>query len=214
METELVRIFDENERPIGVKTRAEVHEKGYWHEAFHCWFVETINEQAYIHFQLRSEQKKDYPSLFDITAAGHLLADETVVDGVREVKEEIGIEVTLEELISLGTLKYCVTRGALIDRELAHTFLGVNKSTMNQYVLQREEVAGMGRVRLEDAEGLWDGTQDSIHIEGYIEDISGFRCSFSKQVGTEAFVPHDATFYQEIFMKIKKQLHAFISQKL
>ncbi|WP_315906356.1 NUDIX domain-containing protein [Priestia koreensis] len=214
MKTEFVRIFDENERPIGVKTRAEVHEKGYWHEAFHCWFVEIMNEQIYIHFQLRSAQKKDYPNLFDITAAGHLLADETVADGVREVKEEIGIEVTLEELISLGTLKYCVTRGALIDKELAHTFLGVNKCSIDQYVLQREEVAGMARVRLEDAEGLWSGTYTSIHIAGYVEDSSGFRRSLAKQVGTEAFVPHDSAFYQEIFIKIRKHLHRFIGQKL
>jgi hypothetical protein len=62
METEQLKIFDENRNPIGVASREDVHRLGYWHETFHCWFV-------------------------DITAAGHLMADESVEDGVREIKE-------------------------------------------------------------------------------------------------------------------------------
>lgn len=102
METELIKIFDDDGTSIGVATREEVHKKGYWHETFHCWFISREKGVDYLFFQLRSKEKKDYPNLLDIAAAGHILAHETVKDGIKEVNEEIGIDVTWDELISLG----------------------------------------------------------------------------------------------------------------
>jgi isopentenyldiphosphate isomerase len=92
-EREKIKIFDDNKNLIGEASRSDVHRIGYWHEAFHCWFISNEKGNDYIYLQLSSKNKKDYPNLFDITAAGHLLADETVEDGVRESKEEIGIDV-------------------------------------------------------------------------------------------------------------------------
>ncbi|WP_310793579.1 NUDIX hydrolase [Salipaludibacillus neizhouensis] len=105
-EQEKLKIFDDNRNQIGIASRSDVHRVGYWHEVFHCWFVCNIQGTDYIYLQLRSNKKKDYPNLLDITAAGHLLADETVKDGVREIKEEIGIDVAFEELKQLGVIDY------------------------------------------------------------------------------------------------------------
>ncbi|WP_233522994.1 NUDIX domain-containing protein [Peribacillus saganii] len=58
-----------------------------------------------MYFQLRSEEKKDFPSLFDISAAGHILANETVEDGIREVKEELGIDISMNDLEYVGVIK-------------------------------------------------------------------------------------------------------------
>ncbi|MNJ40028.1 isopentenyl-diphosphate delta-isomerase [compost metagenome] len=104
MQTEMLNIYDENRVHIGVATRADVHQFGYWYESIHCWFVSHDENEDYIYFQLRSEHKRDYPNLLDITAAGHLLSHETVEDGVREIKEETGIEVSMSELTSLGVM--------------------------------------------------------------------------------------------------------------
>ncbi|MFE4712635.1 NUDIX domain-containing protein [Paenibacillus sp. NPDC056722] len=110
MNSEILKIFDDNRNTIGVSTREEVHRLGLWHETFHCWFISREGNKDYIYLQLRSDQKKDYPNLLDITAAGHLLAHETVLDGIREVHEEIGIEVTIDELESLGVRFYTTRR--------------------------------------------------------------------------------------------------------
>ncbi|WP_347561789.1 NUDIX hydrolase [Bacillus timonensis] len=109
-EQERIKIFDDHKNPIGVASRSDVHRIGYWHEVFHCWFIDNEEGIDYIYLQLRSKNKKDYPNLFDVTAAGHLLADETVEDGVREIKEELGIDVAFEELIKLGVLDYSVVQ--------------------------------------------------------------------------------------------------------
>ncbi|MFE4810094.1 hypothetical protein ACFQ9Y_02835 [Peribacillus simplex] len=44
----------------------------------------------YLYLQHRYAMKKDYPNL---------LAHETVYDGFREIKEEIGIDVSFDELV-------------------------------------------------------------------------------------------------------------------
>ena len=95
MDSELLRIFNINMKHIGEATRAEVHAKGLWHETFHCWLVSKIEDQYYLYFQLRSACKKDYASQFDITAAGHLLANERAEDGIRELQEELGSHLRL-----------------------------------------------------------------------------------------------------------------------
>ncbi|WP_453989811.1 NUDIX hydrolase [Bacillus nitroreducens] len=123
METEQLRIFDENKNHIGIASREDVHRLGYWHEVFHCWFICEEEGTYKLYLQLRSKNKKDYPNLLDITAAGHLLANERVEDGIREIEEEIGIDLSFQDLIPLGVVDYTVIRENFIDKEIAHVFL-------------------------------------------------------------------------------------------
>jgi isopentenyldiphosphate isomerase len=205
METELLRIFNEEHEPIGVATRAEIHEKGYWHETFHYWLMEKEKGIDYIFLQLRSPKKKDYPHLLDITAAGHLLANETVEDGIREVKEEIGLTVHMEELISLGILKYSVKMEPLLDNELAHVFLHRKNVPFDSFVLQEEEVTGIYRMKFKDFSALWRDETEHIPMQGF-EVENGERYFYVKSVGKEQFVPHDQSFYQALINKIQQEL--------
>lgn len=208
METELFNIFDDHKQQIGVATRAEVHRIGYWHETFHCWFVAREDGEDFLYMQIRSDHKKDYPSLFDITAAGHLLAHETVQDGVREVREEIGINVSIDELVSLGDLDYCVTRDELIDREIAHVYLYESDLTFDDFTLQIEEVSGMLKVRFKEFEALWRNLQDEIFVEGFSVDQLGSRVFFVENAGKERFVPHEQSYYEAVLDLIKAYLLA------
>jgi isopentenyldiphosphate isomerase len=201
MESELLRIFNEDFEPIGVASRAEVHEKGYWHETFHYWLMANEEGVDYIFLQLRSPKKKDYPNLLDITAAGHLLANETVEDGIREVKEEIGMAVHLDELTPLGVLKYSVHLGSLWDNEMSHVFLHRKNVTFDSFVLQKEEVAGMYRMKFSDFIALWMGEREEISMQGFeVEDEKKYF--YEKSVGKEHFVPHDPSFYEALIKKI------------
>jgi isopentenyldiphosphate isomerase len=58
MDSENLNIFSKDRTRIGVSSRAEVHKKGYWHEAFHCWFMSKVDEINYLDLQLRSKNKK------------------------------------------------------------------------------------------------------------------------------------------------------------
>ncbi|MCT8138319.1 NUDIX hydrolase [Anaerobacillus sp. CMMVII] len=204
METELLKVFDDNRNVIGEASRKDVHHKGYWHETFHCWLTKKEAGIDYIYFQLRSEQKKDYPNLLDITAAGHLLAHETVVDGIREVKEELGINISFDNLIPLGVIAYSMRTEAIVDNELANVFLLKYKGSFKEFHLQKEEVSGVFRARFSEFSDLIFGKIEEIVVEGF---MIGKQPSIVKEdVGMYRFVPHQKEFYQEIIRLIEKEL--------
>jgi isopentenyldiphosphate isomerase len=161
----------------------------------------------YIYLQLRSKSKKDYPDLFDITAAGHLLADETVEDGVREVAEEIGIDVSFEELVPLGMFEYSATKDDFIDKEMANVFLFDFEDGFDEFILQTEEVAGMVKVRFNDFAHLWTGEKDRVEINGFVLNENGEKLPVNEQAGREKFVPHQRSFYNQVIREIGKYLN-------
>jgi isopentenyldiphosphate isomerase len=205
-EQEILKIFDDNRNQIGVASRSDVHKHGYWHEAFHCWFIRNEQGIDYIYLQLRSKNKKDYPSLLDITAAGHLLADETVKDGVREIKEEIGIELAFEDLVQLGVIDYCVMKENFIDKELANVYIYMSENIFDDFKLQVEEVSGMVRVKFTDFVQLWFGERDEIEISGFVINDDGKKHTIKENVNRDKFVPHQVSFYREVIQKIQEHI--------
>src|SRR5690606_31139723 len=123
MESETLRIFDQHHKHIGETSREAVHTNGHWHETFHCWFVSREDGTDYIYLQIRSEEKKDYPNMLDTTVAGHLLADEALCDGTREIKEELGLNVPYADLVSLGIIEDRIIHEDFIDYEFVNAFL-------------------------------------------------------------------------------------------
>ncbi|MBK5462098.1 MULTISPECIES: NUDIX hydrolase [Peribacillus] len=206
MENEMLKVFNADRKQIGVATREEVHRMGHWHEVFHCWFVSREAGVDYLYLQHRCEMKKDYPNLLDITAAGHLLAHETIYDGVREIKEEIGIEVSFDKLVSLGVIEYHVTKENFIDKELANVFLYESTQCFDDFTLQKEEVSGMVKVELDDFEDLWDGTKEEVNIQGFEINQDDHRMMIDQYVGRDKFVPHDISYYKSIIRLIRENL--------
>ena len=103
---EMLSIYDDKLNELGVKLRSEIHSKGLIHQVVHCWVVSNMDNQKWIYFQQRSYDKKDFPGLYDISAAGHLSIGEDADTAVkRETQEEIGIIIEPENLKFIGTFK-------------------------------------------------------------------------------------------------------------
>ncbi|MEK5233695.1 NUDIX domain-containing protein [Lysinibacillus sp. FSL K6-0232] len=191
MEQEIVKVFNEQHKQIGTATRAEVHAKGLWHETFHCWLV----NKEYIYFQIRSLQKKDYPGLLDITAAGHLLATETVESGIREVKEELGLDIAVHEVVKMGMTSCSIVSENMIDNEFCHVYLYHFKHDWDAFALQYEEVSGVVRAKLDEAKTFFLGETTTLNIEGYEYFPDGQRVKIVRPVSTAQFVP-----YRELYV--------------
>ena len=75
MPGELIDIFNENMEHIGTADRAEVHAHGYWHQSFHCWLIQRIDEKLYVLFQRRGPDKKLYPKLLILENSSRLTSN-------------------------------------------------------------------------------------------------------------------------------------------
>ncbi|KOF10975.1 hypothetical protein AC739_06160 [Planococcus glaciei] len=207
METEELNIFDEYRNLLGIETREDVHRKGHWHETFHCWIVSREEGADRIHLQLRSSNKKDFPGLFDITAAGHLLSKETPMDGVREVEEELGLAIAFEDLIPLGVIKDQIHQEGFIDNEHCHNFLYLAKENSDlRFELQKEEVAGMVSADFQAFSELCMGKRGQAAVEGFKMADDGTAEPFAKTIRKTDLVPHSQSYLEQVAVRLKQVL--------
>ncbi|WP_141432333.1 NUDIX hydrolase [Bacillus sp. 03113] len=208
-DNEKLNVFNERHQKVGVATRKEVHKKGLLHETFHCWFVSRESGVDFIYFQIRSHLKKDFPDLLDVTAAGHLLVDETVIDGLREIKEELGIDVSINQLVSLGVIKDCIILDNFIDKEFANVFLFYGNNIMIDYFLQKEEVSGLVKAKFNSYYEFCLGEREGLRIEGFKENDEGLKESINKFIGKNEFVPHERSYFEKSVKLIKKEIEKY-----
>ena len=145
--------------------------------------------------------KKDFPNLFDITAAGHLLENETVHDGIREVKEELGVDIGMHELKPIGVIKDTILYGELIDNEFAHTFVYIVENATPNFRLQKEEVSGIFSSPLSDVAKLYNLEADEISLKPIVTDDEEEVNEIS--VTLEDFVPHGEGYMKQVLDAIR-----------
>jgi isopentenyldiphosphate isomerase len=159
---ERVDVLDTRGEKTGeVAWKSEAHRLGLWHRCFHCWIVspETSSGGPYLFVQRRAAEKETWPDRLDVTVGGHLGAGEEALDGLREVEEELGLTVLADELIPMGTRRAELEISAGLDREFQDVFLLVRPLSSEDLQLQEEEVAALVRLRLDDIEALYEGTE-------------------------------------------------------
>lgn len=101
---EVLDIVDENGIPTGaLVSREEAHAQGIRHRTSHVWLVRKREGKLEILLQKRCEAKDSWPGCYDISSAGHIPAGvDFIPSALRELREELGVEATPEELIFCG----------------------------------------------------------------------------------------------------------------
>jgi isopentenyl-diphosphate Delta-isomerase len=83
-----------------VLPKSVVHERELWHGSVFIWIY---NSKGEVLLQYRSADKSIFPSVWDVSVAGHISAGETLGQAaVREIEEEIGEKVTADQLQPIG----------------------------------------------------------------------------------------------------------------
>ena len=199
---EYITVIDRNRNPLGVKSRSQIHKDGDWHETFQCWFIERIKDEMYIHLQLRSHTKKDFPSLYDITAAGHLLSGETPEDGVREIKEELGVDVSYEDLHYINAIENEISLSQFIDNEIALVYLYEIKKKL-LYKFMDQEVEGIIRVKLADFIKLVNEEKSITIYEQY--SVDGFTL-VNGNIKLNNLAPHKKKYFESVIQGINQYI--------
>jgi isopentenyldiphosphate isomerase len=171
---ELLEVYDQDGNPTGeAMSRGTVHLEGHWHLAFFCWIArpsqssradragaseETGGSGVEILLQHRAARKDVWPLRFDASAAGHIRFGESLEEAAREVREELGIEVELRDMVALGRHRQQHHHAnGLIDREHHALHLLTPGPSDAAYRPDPGEVAGLAWIDADDLLGLVEG---------------------------------------------------------
>jgi len=180
---ELVDILDEDGNFTGTSVmKSEAHSRGLYHPTIHVWLY---NKQGQILIQQRAKDKDTHPLHWDVSVAGHIGAGEAILSSaVREVKEEIGLDIDPSELEKIGVFKSShVHSKILIDNEFNHTFLCKLRTPLSDLTKQESEVEDL----------------QLIPLIQFSEETWGMA-------NLKKYVPHDLAYYKTIIEAIQKRL--------
>ena len=123
---ELFDVVNADGMPTGrTKPRRAVHRDGDWHRAVHVWIAGIgDNGEPFLLLQRRGPDKDTWPGRLDPTVGGHYRTGEGLPEALREVEEELGVPMALDDLRPLG-LRIAVSEReiGIRDRELQDVFL-------------------------------------------------------------------------------------------
>ncbi len=141
MSKEYFDILDDNGNKTGkIKLRSEVHRDGDWHKAVHIWI---INDKGDILLQRRCATKDSDPNMLDISSAGHLTAgDDSLSGAIRELKEELNIDVKPDELKFIKTIKRSSKyTSTFINNEFDDLYILRTTKNIDDMKYQEEEIS-------------------------------------------------------------------------
>lgn len=196
---EMLEVYDERGRPVGVKERGAVHRDGDWHRVFHCWVVWRDEcGQDQVLFQRRGAQKATFPLYLAVTVGGHYSAGETPEDGLREMREELGFAPPFAALVPCGQRRIDARWKGLVDREIADTFVYVCERPLTGYPVMRPEVADLVAVSVTAGLELFAGRRQSIEAR-----TPAGPCV----VALTDFVPNHESMYSDALLLARRVLN-------
>ncbi|MEX1030693.1 MAG: NUDIX domain-containing protein [Paenibacillaceae bacterium] len=205
-ELEMFDIFDEDMIRVGTDSRANAHAQGLWHQTFHCRIVNHYTSGGpSLLFQLRHKDKDTYPNLLDTSCAGHLQSGETIEDGVRELREELGITIPFHELLPCGMVaEEDIISDQCIDREFNHIFIHECDKSLEQYDFQTSEISGLFYVNSREFQSLYRGDIDYIWAEGIVlDEVSQGVNPVRNQYHIHDFTPMSSKYAEVLFGKLE-----------
>lgn len=122
-----------------ITTRDECHKKGLWHRAVYAFI---IDESGNILLQKRSNQKRLWPNLWDVTVGGYVNSGEFGRQAlIRETKEELGIEINDNDIKYLVGSSSINIKDDIINKHYNECYLIIKKIDISDIKLQLEEVS-------------------------------------------------------------------------
>lgn len=188
---ELLDERDSQGRPTGkVKARFIMHRDGSLHGTSHVWVVRPNEKSGFdLLLQKRSEDKDAYPGCYDISSAGHIPAGYDYLDSaVRELYEELGIQVQPEELVFVGIHKKKESKvfhgKPFINHQISQVYVYEWPLEGKALVLQKEEVES---VLWMDFEECLLKLKDSTWMNCLYEEELRMVCNWWKEKRIDRF---------------------------
>lgn len=200
---EYLDVFCENYKPIEPykMLKNEVHQRGLWHHSFHCFILDKDDNSLF--FQLNRKKNNNFQPILTPSSAGHVQAGEQIENGIREVKEELGITVKIDDLTYLGMQKRIVSYENYHDKEFIHVYFLNDSIKASSLKLDKREIKGFYAINIKDGLSLFLGEKSSIKIQG--EELKEDEYIKSEIIVTlPDFVEQPKNYYENIFKYANK----------
>lgn len=159
----LIDIFTDRYDHVGTEDKKEAHRQGLWHRTFSALALNPTTRRVVLQKKAPGRYTFERPDYADITVGGHYHAGESIEDGVREIREELGLPTTYADLHPIGLRQTAVTLAEdYIEREFQHWHLLPLDVDLDDIPLADAEVAGLVDIDLDDAITLADGASPTI----------------------------------------------------
>lgn len=133
---ELIQIVDENGNFTGtIMDKEEAHDKNLLHNEV---AVFIINNNKQVLLQKRSANKRFNPNKWAL-CAGHVDANESLENAaLRELKEEVGLEIPLEELHPIAEREFTLGDS---NSHITYFFYAKSNKSEADFIIQKEELS-------------------------------------------------------------------------
>lgn len=148
-----------------------------------------IDDVPHVLFQRRSATKDTWPGRVDSAVSGHLGAGESLADAMREAREEIGLELSLDDVTALGRR---FVRAAPSDNEVQDVFAVRADLPLGAYSPHPLEVDALLLLPISDAIALLGGETGSVEA---VELERGAAEEQAVLLTVDAFVPGTTAYY-------------------
>ncbi|WP_421901319.1 NUDIX hydrolase [Maridesulfovibrio sp.] len=199
MSNEKIEIFDDNFNYLGIESSHKAHRNGLWHKVVHCWLVDTKTQK--ILYQRRSDNKKLYPGMLDVSVAGHCDPGESYSETAkRECFEEIGIDIDTKSIVSLGLRRDCFLSDDIVNREFQKIIIVELDIDFSKLKIEPNEVAEVGLIAPDDILSTYNSniTFDAVFYNG--------EETYSKSISAESIIQSIDNYNYKVPKLIKKYL--------
>lgn len=187
------QLYDEQGLPIAGSSASatDIIEKGLLHAAAHVWVWRRTSHGVEILLQKRAGGKRTWPGRFDVSAAGHVdISEQPIEAALRETKEEIGLNLTKQQLSFVG-----------VYRTKMETNMGLENELQWLYLFEMTNEMAMVREENEVSELLWRP------LEAFIAEVT--------DASLQTYVPHGQHYFETITQAIARttQQDSFSDQR-
>ena len=160
--SEILDIVNDKDEVIGQAERDRVHSEGLVCRLVYVCFYTTSRD---IVLQKRSMTKKNDPGKLTTAISGHVASGQTYLEAaVRETFEESGIQVSPEDLISLGVVRADYTQGSYLSNAMRGLFAYEFDGTIADLKVEDGDGDGFEILTIDEFERLLESNPDKFAV--------------------------------------------------
>lgn len=127
--------------------------------------------------------------MLDVSIGGHIRHDETMADCVREIKEELGIDVSFDDLKMLCVIPESIDNEGTMDKEFINIFTcEISRELLDKIVIDNHEVEDLILMNILDFKSLLQNKQKVLSGKTFKDDE---KFEITKQM----FIPYSDKYF-------------------